>query len=316
MSEDYDLTPAGLQGGAVAQRFYLPLDGTMLKSVRPYVAGYNAQWKIRFTFASSIVAHGTANSARLAEVQMILEQAELSEAEKQAVASAHKNGVVDSTFYSRSRQQEVLPLNTSSSGNGGTPLYLRSFKNSSAGLLIYTTIQNPVPEERLVTLPLSTIQLQDSMGNKKTELLRGDFLKPFTWSDHIDSPYTTFTQYGAPTLRRSGVDALYKTAGEPSNPHGANLYLIPFSASFQDAIQRGCDLGTFKMTTQEKIMLTPTDADGYHVVTTNAVYDATIAQTTAKVVNPAVWVDTMTTIISYDLGHLVVANGEHYVSYT
>lgn len=315
MSEDYDLTPAGLQGGVVSQRFYLPLEGTMLKSVRPYIAGYNSQWKLRFTFASSIVAHGPAGCAQLSEMQMILEQADLSDAEKHAVASAHKNSVVDSTFYTRSRQQEVLPLNTSSSGNGGTPLYLRSFKNSSAGLLVYTTVQNPVPQERLVMLPLATLQLQDAMGNKKTELLRGDFLKPFTWSDHIDSPYTTYTQYGAPTLRRQGVDAVFKTAGEPSNPEGANLYLIPFSASFQDAIHRGCDLGTFKMTTQEKLMLTPKDADGYHAVTTPAVYDATIAQTTAKVVNPAVWVDTMTTIISYDLGHLVVSNGDHYVSY-
>ena len=27
------------------------------------------------------------------------------------------------------------------------------------------------------------------------------------------------------------------------------------------------------------------------------------------------WQDTMTTVISYDLGHLVVSNGDHYVSY-
>ena len=29
----------------------------------------------------------------------------------------------------------------------------------------------------------------------------------------------------------------------------------------------------------------------------------------------AAWQDTMTTCISYDLGHLIVSNGEHYVSY-
>ena len=62
-------------------------------------------------------------------------------------------------------------------------------------------------------------------------------------------------------------------------------------------------------------MLTPKDADGYHAVTTPAVYDATIAQTTAKVVDSSKWVDTMTTIVSYDLGHLVVSNGDHYISY-
>jgi len=320
MSEDYDLVPQSVPANVQAQRWYLPLDGTLINAVRPYIAGYKATWRIRLYFATSIHigTYTPSSPITLSEVQLIMEQADLSPEEKHKVANAHMYGVVDSQFYSRQRQQEVLPMNSSNSS--GTPLYLRSFKNPSAGLLVYTTVQSPQNADRLRLLPLKTIQLQDSLGNKLTEILRGDFLKPFTWSDHVDSPYTTYSQNG---YTNDGV-----SEPNPSQPFGANLYLIPFSSSFQDSVVRGCDFGTFQMTTQEKLMIvpdgsqmkTPTGTDGGippswgYFQTTPPVYSSSLSIGTAGVTGTA-WQDTMTTVVSYDLGHLVVSNGDHYISY-
>jgi hypothetical protein len=320
MSENYDLVPETVPANAQSQRWYLPLDGTLISSVRPYVAGYNATWRIRLYFATSIHigSYGVSAPISLGEVQLVMEQADLSPAEKQKVASAHKYGVVDSQFYSRQRQQEVLPMTASNSA--GTPLYLRSFKNQSAGLLVYTTVQSAQNADRLRLLPLSTIQLQDAMGNKITEILRGDFLKPYTWGDHVDSPYTTYSQNG---FTSDGV-----SEPNPCQPRGANLYLLPFSSSFQDSVVRGCDFGTFQMTTQEKLMIVPdgsqmagaSGTDGGippswgYFQTTPPVYASNLSISTAGVTGVG-WQDTMTTVISYDLGHLVVSNGDHYVSY-
>ena len=309
MTEDYDLAAETLAANAQAQRFYLPLDGTMISAVRPFVAGYKATWKLRCYFASSI--HIGAYVPTLSEVQLIMEQSNLSETEMAALRNAHASSVVDSTFYSRQRQQEVLPLNSSNSA--GTPLYLRSFKNNSAGLMVYVSRQNPVNGDRLRLLPVSTLQLQDSMGNKITEVLRGDFLKPFIWANHIDSPYTTYsTELQNP---------------HPSQPSGANVYLIPLSASFQDAVFRGCDFGTRKLTTQEKLMIVPDgsqhsgtfDPDeppsrGYFE-TAPATYNADLSFGSTGAVNYSTWQDTQVTAVSYDFGHLLVANGEHFVSY-
>jgi hypothetical protein len=48
--------------------------------------------------------------------------------------------------------------------------------------------------------------------------------------------------------------------------------------------------------------------------TTPPVYASNLSISTAGVTGVG-WQDTMTTVISYDLGHLVVSNGDHYVSY-
>ena len=322
MSENYDLVPQSVPASVQSQRWYLPLEGTMITSVRPYVRGYNAVWRLRCYFATSIHigTYASTYPISLAEVQLIMEEQDLPPEEEASVANAHKFGVVDSSFYTRQRQQEVLPLNSSNSA--GTPLYLRSFKNKSAGLLVYTTRQSAQNGDRLRLLPLSTLQLQDARGNKLTEILRGDYLKPFTWSDHVDSPYTTYSQN------------LYTSDGvsepHPSQPHGANVYLLPFSSSFQDSVVRGCDFGTFQMSTQEKLMIVPDGSQiggtedailppsrGYFE-TAPVVYRSDLevsSDTGGTGATSTAWQDTMTTCISYDLGHLIVSNGEHYVSY-
>jgi hypothetical protein len=98
------------------------------------------------------------------------------------------------------------------------------------------------------------------MGNKLTENLRVTFLKAFTWSDHIDSAFATHGLFN-------------------------NVYLIPFSSSFQDTVQRGCDFGSFPMSSQEKLMLVPAEPLGDQIVS----------------------------VVSYSHGHIVCAGGKHYV---
>ena len=118
----------------------------------------------------------------------------------------------------------------------------------------------PTNANVLARSPLAELTLQDAMGNKLTENLRGPFLKAFVWPDHIDSAFATHGLYN-------------------------NVYLIPFSASFQDTVQRGCDFGSFAMSSQEKLMLTAAEPLGDQIVN----------------------------VVSYSHGHIVCAGGKHYI---
>jgi hypothetical protein len=121
-------------------------------------------------------------------------------------------------------------------------------------------VGQPTNANILVRSPLSELTLQDAMGNKITEVLRGPFLKSFTWSDHIDSAFVAYGRFN-------------------------NVYLIPFSSSFQDTVVRGCDFGSFAMSTQEKLMIVTAEPLGDQIVN----------------------------VVSYSHGHIVCAGGKHYV---
>lgn len=166
-----------------------------------------------------------------------------------AVRAAHQRGVVDYNAIVRSRQLENVTLTAGTD----TTLFLRSFKNNSAGLFVYVTDQAPSNANLQIRQLVDSLQLQDATGNRITEVLRSEFLKSFAWLDSVDSAF-------------------------PSSAASQNVYLLPFSSQFQVSAERGCELGTFPFSTLEKLVIRPdatvtgaravriTSYDHYHIV--------------------------------------------------
>ena len=218
---DYTYT-SGVSSG----RYYLPLDASLLKAMRPYVRGFKSKFKIRLYFPSSVISSGT-GSITLDEVKLIVEES-TNQSEVAKAHNAHATGVVDYSIIVRERQQEAL---TFSNSTDQKTIYLRSLKNDSAGLLVYVTPQQPTNAQLSTRVAVSSLQVQDEMGGKITEVLDASFLKPFVWPQHIDSPF-------------------------PNNS-GNDLYLIPFSSAVGESVSRGCNYGDRPFTSLEKLVVNP-----------------------------------------------------------
>ena len=238
VSRDFDLVSGGLPAGA--QRLFVPLPGSFLTSMRPFVAGFDSQFKIKVYFASSTTADADVSHANpapsltLNEAQLFITEAQMSKEEWARTEKMHRTGIVDYSAVFRERMSEP----TTFTANSSTPLYLRSFKNDSAGLLVYVQANTGANSTSIKLAPLQDLTLQDAVGNKLTEIIRSDYLKSYVYTDQVDSPFTTHPS--------------------TSQPKGANLFLIPFSSSFGDTVRTGNNYGKHTMTGQERLIMTPT----------------------------------------------------------
>lgn len=265
-------------------RYFIPLL-SHLSCMRPFVRGIDAKIKVRVYFAASITADpvlvnpNPANTVTLNEAQLFVCEAQMSRAEWDRTEKMHKQGIVDYSTIIRERQSDALSFN----GSGTTPQYLRSFKNDSAGLLVYVTAQNSANAGKLVLAPVTDITLQDAVGNKLTEQNRSGFLKSFIFTDQVDSAFTTTKSY--------------------QQPNGANLYLIPFSSSFQDSIRTGNNYGKRALTSQERLIYTPA-----------SVGTLPVSGTASSAATPGGTPTNATVhVTSYSYAHIVVKQGKHYI---
>lgn len=225
---DYSYTAATASG-----RYYLPLEASLLRAMRPYVKGFDSKFKIRLYFPSSIISSNGPSgpqTATLDEVKLIVNES-TNASETAAAHRAHRAGVVDYNVIFRERQQEAFTFSNSSDQK---TIYLRSLKNDSAGLLVYITPQQPTTAQLGSRVAIKDLQVQDEMGGKITEVLDASFLKPFIWPSQIDSPF-------------------------PNNA-GNDLYLIPFSSDVSAAVERGCNYGDRPFTSLEKLVVNPVSA--------------------------------------------------------
>jgi hypothetical protein len=211
--------------------YYLPLTATSFSTMNPYVKGFHAKFRVRIYFPSSIIASG-AGTISLTDVILIAKEITTSPARERQIADAHKQ-VVDYNVIVRERQQE----NTSLTSGTDSVFFLRGFKNDTAGLLVYLTNQSPTNATLKDRVPVESIQLQDQLGNKVSEVLRSEFNRAFVWSDSVDS---AFTAAGA----------------------NNNLNILPFSTRFQQTAANGCDYGYYPMSTLEKLIVRPSDISG------------------------------------------------------
>ena len=209
--------------------FYLPLAASAFNTMNPCVAGFNAKLRVRLYFPSSIIASG---SGTISLTDCLLIARELKSPNLEAVVRAHQRGVVDYNVIVRERQLDQTTLVSGTT----TPLYLRSFKNDSAGLLVYITAQSPSNADLYKRYSVQDVQLLDQVNNRLTEIIRQDFNAPFVWTDAVESAFTT---------------------SAASNDSFNKVMILPFSADFQQTATTGCDFGKYPLSTLEKLQLTP-----------------------------------------------------------
>jgi hypothetical protein len=218
--------------------YYLPLAASAFNTMNPCVAGFNAKLRVRLYFPSSIIASG---SGTISLTDCYLIARELKNPNVDAVIRAHQKGVVDYNMIVRERQ---IDQTTFTSGVT-TPLYLRSFKNDSAGLLVYVTAQAPTNATLYQRSSIQDVQLLDQVNNRLTEVIRQDFNAPFMWSDAIDSAFTTAAGLG------------YSPAANDNH-----IAILPFSADFKKTASTGCEFGKYPLSTLEKLQITPDATNG------------------------------------------------------
>ena len=209
--------------------FYLPLAASAFNTMNPCVAGFNAKLRVRLYFPSSSIASG---SGTISLTDCLLIARELKSPNLEAVVRAHQRGVVDYNVIVRERQLDQTTLVSGTT----TPLYLRSFKNDSAGLLVYITAQSPSNADLYKRYSVQDVQLLDQVNNRLTEIIRQDFNAPFVWTDAVESAFTT---------------------SAASNDSFNKVMILPFSADFQQTATTGCDFGKYPLSTLEKLQLTP-----------------------------------------------------------
>ena len=209
--------------------YYLPLAASAFNTMNPCVAGFNAKLRVRLYFPSSIIASG---SGTISLTDCLLIARELKSPNLEAVVRAHQRGVVDYNVIVRERQLDQTTLVSGTT----TPLYLRSFKNDSAGLLVYITAQSPSNADLYKRYSVQDVQLLDQVNNRLTEIIRQDFNAPFVWTDAVESAFTT---------------------SAATNDSFNKVMILPFSADFQQTATTGCDFGKYPLSTLEKLQLTP-----------------------------------------------------------
>jgi hypothetical protein len=271
--------------------FYVNLDNTCLKAMKPYVRGLNSIIKIRVYWANSWVSqyalrsNGNAttkatfsvSNPSLAQAQLLVEEQMTDPATLAQLEQAHRAGVVDYTVMIRERLQDNPPNLV---GGQNNTTFLRAFRNKSAGILFYITNQQP-PNDRITQrLSFASLQLLDQRGSKLTEILDNDLLTSKIFPDQINSSFPN-----------------------SANADIRTIALIPFSHHFQPTVDQGCSNGSFQMSSLEQLVLVP---DGNKDTAAGEVNPN--GETTSVGTN-------MITVVSYSYAHITVARGNHSVRF-
>ena len=218
--------------------FYLPLPNC-LTACKLYVAGSSETVKFRIYFPPNLFP----STVTCVEATLVIEEDVLSRQERLRYASAHQTGMVYSTIV-RCRQNQTI----SKSGTSDYTLELTGLQGASAGLLVYagpsvvpsasgtaTNIMAPsgstsVNANRLLTqrYPITTsLELDDTVGSKRTEELRTDELATFTWFDHVATSFA----------KRYPV------------------YILPFCSGFRNTVSDGVNRGSINLHGNDRLVI-------------------------------------------------------------
>lgn len=254
---------------------------TCMRSAKPYVRGFQSRIKFRIYFPTSINTSSTdSSSPTLSEVILIVEEASTDPQTVAELEKAHKQGTVDYTVITRNRVQQTYAVGQLTSNTDGQ-IYLRGFKNKSAGVVVYATTpvafgQGTGSSNTTNTRFFSPIyQLLDAQNNKITERLPVEWLENYVFHDAVGSCST-----------------------EVFDPIVNSQIIFPFSADFDTTIQKGCSYGGFRFTTLEQLVLGGSGSTDSQCVQ--------VANAGSGGSNPVV-----ITAVSYDYGHLTVSGGRH-----
>lgn len=141
----------------------------------------------------------------------------------------------------------------------GTATISYTYQGNSAG----TATSSVNPNSLLATrYPLKALELDDQMGNKRTERLYGDFLTSFEWANQVGTNFAT-TLFGS-------------------------VYLLAFCANFRDAVMNGVYQGHLWSDSRDRLVITgdfhntntapPPSAETWNFTVTNYQYQALVVR--------------------------------------
>jgi hypothetical protein len=252
---------------------------TCMRSAKPYVRGFQSRIKFRVYFPTTINTNSASASTypTLNECIMIVEEASTDPVTIAELERAHKQSTVDYTVITRNRVQQQYSSGQLSS-NTDAQIYLRGFKNKSAGVVVYATTTNAFAQNTLSSNLTNTryfspiYQLLDAQNNKITERLPVEWLEDYIFHDAVGSCST------------QQFDVAVQSE-----------VIFPFSADFGATITKGCSYGGFRFTTLEQLVLGGTASTNTYCVQ----YASSLGS------------NMVITATSYDYGHITVSGGRH-----
>lgn len=295
--------------------YFFPVDSTVLRAMKPFIRGFNSKFRYRFYFPPSI-AYTVANSGTPERVtasvsgspavaslnggslRMIFEEQSVDPSVTAELEQAHRTGVVDYTVIVRERQQDILTNSMPISNPSTTiPLYLRSFRNRSAGISVYFTDANVPNGDLGLKWQFATIQLLDSLGRKLTEILDTEYVASVINAKQITAPILSNT---LPDTSR------------PASMEGFStqyVSILPFSSAFEKTLRDGCIYGSFPFTALEQLQLVP--ATGPYTGSSPIVAKQTSWDGSSGGLNAITFSTKMVTTTSYSYGHITCSMGMH-----
>jgi hypothetical protein len=286
--------------------YFLPVDSTVLRAMKPFVRGFNSKFRYRFYFPPSVayfvensttterVTANASGACQLNSLRMIFEEQSVDPSVTAELEGAHRTGIVDYTVIVRERQQDIL-TNSAPISNPTTtiPLYLRSFRNRSAGISVYITDASVPNGDLGLKWQFATIQLLDSLGRKITEILDTEYV-----ASVIDAK-----QISAPILSNTVPDTTVQAVMDGFSTQ--YISLLPFSSAFEKTLRDGCIYGNYPFTALEQLLVTPTGpAASGPIVSKQTSWNGTSG-------SPLAFSTKMVTTTSYSYGHITCSQGMH-----
>ena len=257
--------------------YYLPFNNALTCS-RLYVSGVDDDITFRVYFPPNMFPSTFTMTNCVLEIN---EDLPVDQMEVQKLRDAHKMGIVYNTVV-RQRQQTTV---TKSDAVSNMNIDLTGIVGKSAGLVVYANVavvpgtgnvNNPtgtgstvvdgvtVPAQLAANqllgwrLPISTLEIDDQMGNKRTEQLRGLAQQSFVWWEQVGTEFANNNYY--------------------------NTYLIPFATHFKNTVQEGANYGYLNFDGTDRLVLTapffwtssnpsPSGSESWVVTITNYVYN-------------------------------------------
>jgi hypothetical protein len=258
-----------------------------MRSAKPYVRGFQSRIRFRVYFANSLnisddVVSGDSlvGTIQLNECILIVEEAQTDPSTIAELERAHKQSTVDYTVLVRNRVQQTFASGQISNGND-IQIYLRGFKNKSAGVVIYNTDAGAFNQSSSATMndryEASIYQLLDAQNNKITERLPVEWLETYVFPDAVSS-----------------------FSPQQFNGTVATTVIFPFSADFKTTITKGCSYGGFRFTTLEQLVLNYSGS--WNTSSGSNILPQGIAGQTGTVI---------ITATTYDYAHITVSGGRH-----
>lgn len=203
---------------------YLPFNNCVT-TARMYNKGIDEDIEFWVYFPDSLF--GGDNAVNLADCVLVVEEdTHTTGRDDEAWQSAGKGTLVYNTVV-RQRQQASITRTVS---NDNT-IDLTGLKGNSAGLIVYSNDGSKPSGSNAAALTtryiIDTLELNNQLGNKRTETLRGEWLQAYAWTDNVQTPYASVV----PT------------------------YLIPFCANFRAALENGANTGSIAFDSTDRLKL-------------------------------------------------------------